>query len=139
MQNVRRLEPILNDTLARLLHRMEGWAKDGAPVHITHAFRAATKDVIQAYAFGEGKMCLDMEDCNAGFFEVMLPQRITHLGTHMYWLAKMMASTPPFIMTKIYPRVGIFALFMEVTTPFFMSSTFSFPFPYPRVGQKTNT
>lgn len=114
MQNVRRLEPTINDALAHLLHRMEGWAKDGQPVQITHAFRAATKDVIQGYAFGEGPRCLDMEDCNAGFFEVMLPQRISHLGTHVYWLASAMANTPPSIMTKLYPRIGIFAMFVQV-------------------------
>ncbi|KAI1814019.1 cytochrome P450 [Poronia punctata] len=113
MQNVRRLEPIINDTVASLLHRMEGWAKDGRPVQISHAFRAATKDIIQAYALGEAQKCLEMEDCNAGFFEVLLPQRVSHLGTHVYWLASMMANTPPWIMTRLYPRIGVFALFMQ--------------------------
>lgn len=69
-QNVRRLEPVINDTLANLFHRMDGWAKAGAPVRMNVAFRAATKDIIQAYAFGEGDKCLDKEDCNTAFFDV---------------------------------------------------------------------
>jgi hypothetical protein len=93
---------------------MEGWAKEGGPVGIPRAFRAATKDVIQAYAFGEGQKCLDMEDCNADFFDIMTPQRICHLGTHVYWLAKIMANLPPSIMTVLYPRIGVFATFMQV-------------------------
>ncbi|KIW66116.1 hypothetical protein PV04_08320 [Phialophora macrospora] len=47
-QNVRRLEPVINDTLAALLHRMDGWAKTGTPIQMSVAFRAATKDIIQA-------------------------------------------------------------------------------------------
>ena len=113
-QNVRRLEPVINSTLADLLWRMDGWAKDSAPVNVNRAFRAATKDVIQGYCFGESEKCLHMEDCNAAFFDVMTPQRIIHLGTHVYWLAKIMASLPPSIMTALIPRVGVFIVFMKV-------------------------
>jgi hypothetical protein len=76
-QNVRRLEPIINDTLASMLHRMDGWAKTGVPTHMNVPFRAATQDIIQAYCFGAvGQKCLDMEDCNEAFFEVLVPQRV---------------------------------------------------------------
>ncbi|KAI0132579.1 cytochrome P450 [Xylariales sp. AK1849] len=112
-QNVRRLEPLVNDTLANLLYRMEGWARDGTPIHMNTPFRAATKDVIQAYCFGEGKKFLDMEDCNAAFFDVMTPQRVSHLGTHVYWLAMFMIKLPPTIMIFLLPRVGAFATFVE--------------------------
>ncbi|KAI1081198.1 cytochrome P450 [Whalleya microplaca] len=112
-QNVRRLEPVINDTLANLYHRMDGWAKAGAPVRMNVAFRAATKDIIQAYAFGgEGRRCLDMEDCDAAFFDILTPSRVAHLGTHVYWLAYSMANMPPGIMTTLYPRVGVFASFV---------------------------
>ncbi|KAI8712413.1 hypothetical protein NCS52_01339400 [Fusarium sp. LHS14.1] len=111
-QNVRRLSPVINDILFNLLRRMEGWAKAGGPVKLNSAYRAATKDVIQAYALGDGEMCLDMEDCNAAFFDVFTPQRVCHLGTHAFWLAYLMANLPPVIMTTLLPRVGVFATFM---------------------------
>ena len=112
--NVRRLEPVINSTLADLLYRMEGWAKDGQPVHMNTVYRAATKDVIQAYAFGGGEKCLDMEDCNAAFFDVMTPQRVVHLGTHVYWLAKLLTNLPVAVMTKLLPRVGVFVRYTQV-------------------------
>ena len=114
-QNVRRLEPVINDTLAALLHRMDGWAKAGTPTQMNRAFRAATKDIIQAYAFGEGsEKCLDMQDCNAAFFDILTPQRVCYLGTYVYWLAVIMANMPPAIMIALIPRVAVFATFMEV-------------------------
>ena len=112
--NVRRLEPVINSTLTNLLRRMKGWAKEGRPVRMNIAFRAATKDVIQAYAFGEGEKCLDMEDCNAAFFDVMTPQRVAHLGTYCHWFVKLMASLPPTLMTVMIPTIGVFARYVEV-------------------------
>ncbi|KAL6365783.1 hypothetical protein LRP88_00358 [Fusarium phalaenopsidis] len=111
-QNVKRLSPVINGILFNLLRRMEGWAKAGQPVKLNSAYRAATKDVIQAYALGDGEMCLDMEDCNTAFFDVFTPQRVCHLGTHAFWLAYLMANLPPVIMTTLLPRVGVFATFM---------------------------
>lgn len=111
-QNVRRLVPVINDTLATLLRRMDGWATVDEPVQMNRALRAATKDVIQEYCFGGGEKCLDMEDCNAAFFDIITPQRICHLGTHIYWLAKLLANLPPSLMTTLMPRVGVFADFM---------------------------
>ena len=55
-----------------------------------------------------------MEDCNAAFFDVMTPQRVCHLGTHVYWLAVILANLPPAIMTTLIPRVALFATFMQV-------------------------
>ncbi|KAI4867321.1 cytochrome P450 [Hypoxylon rubiginosum] len=112
-QNVRRLEPVINDTLANMFYRMDGWAKTGAPVRMNIAFRAATKDIIQAYAFGDGDKCLDMEDCNTTFFDIMEPQPLAHLGTHFFWLASLMAKMPPKVMIALIPKVGAFANFVE--------------------------
>lgn len=114
-QNVRRLEPVINQTLANMLYRMEGWAQAGTPIHMNKVYRAATKDVIQAYAFGDGQRCLDMDDCNAAFFDVITPQRVVHLGTYVYWLAYFMANLPPKLMLAVIPRVGVFAEFMQVS------------------------
>lgn len=114
-QSVRKLEPIINQTLASLLHRMDGWARAGAPVKMNIAFRAATKDIIQAYAFGEGgEKSLETDDCNEDFFEPMRSHRVAHLGTHVFWLAFTMANLPPPIMIALVPRIGIFARFMQV-------------------------
>ncbi|KAI0019377.1 cytochrome P450 [Xylariomycetidae sp. FL0641] len=116
LQNVRRLEPVINDTVANLLYRMEGWAKTGEPVQMNRAFRAATKDIIQAYALGDGQRCLDMEDCNADFFDVFTPQRIAHLGTYAYWLSVAMTNMPVSVIKYIAPKVSVFAKFLDGLT-----------------------
>lgn len=112
--NVRRLEPVINDTLANVLHRMEGWAREGKPVGMNVAFRAATKDVIQAYAFGEAERCLDMEDCNAAFFDIMIPQSSFHMGTHFRSFMLFMSNLPLAVMKLLVPRIAVFAGFMKV-------------------------
>ena len=114
IQNVRRLQPLINQTLADLLKRMDGWARMQQPVDLNLGFRAATTDVVRAYAFGDGQKCLDMDDCNAAFFYVLTPQRVVHLGTYFYSLAVFMANLPPAIMCALLPRVGVFARFVQV-------------------------
>jgi hypothetical protein len=113
-QNVRRLEPVINDTLGNLLYRMEQWGKGQDVVQMNVPFRAATKDIIQSYCFGKGAKFLLMEDCNAKFFDVILPGRINHLGTHIFWLAKLLANLPPWLMIALLPRIGVIAQWMQV-------------------------
>lgn len=128
LQNVRGLvEPVVNDALANLLRRMEGWGREGGdggrPAGMNRAFRAATADIINAYALGATSgghgggarmRCLDMEDCNAAFFDVMIPQRVVHLGNYFEWLAVFMANIPPSVMTILFPRIGVFTAFLMV-------------------------
>ncbi|KAM0543454.1 hypothetical protein ACHAPJ_012318 [Fusarium lateritium] len=120
-QNVMRLVPAINDTLSNLLRRMEDWAKEGRPVTLNPAYRAATKDVIQLYCFGEGEKCLDMDDCNAAFFDVIQPHPIMHMGTYAYWLAKLMADLPPSLMLAFVPRIAVFATFIRASWICFLS------------------
>lgn len=112
--NVRRLEPIINDTLFNLFRRMDGWAREGRPVGFNDPLRAATKDIIEAYAFGDGgPKYLDMEDCNKAFFDVVGPQPISHLATHAVWITKLMQSLPPAVMMRLIPRITTFAEFVQ--------------------------
>ncbi|KAI8963693.1 cytochrome P450 [Daldinia sp. FL1419] len=108
----KRRVPVINDALANLFYRMDGWAKTGEPVRMNVAFRAATKDTIQAYAFGEGDKCLDKEDCNTAFFDIS--DQLAHLGTHFFWLATFLNNLPPKLMTILVPKIGVFADFVEI-------------------------
>ena len=117
MQNVRRLEPIINQTVTDLLHRMDEWAKLEAPVIMNTAYRAATLDIIRAYAFGTGKKCLEMEDCNAAFFDIMTPQRVSHLSEYLYYVVVLMAKLPLRILCLLVPRMSEMETFLEVRDP----------------------
>ena len=114
MQNVRRLEPIIQETFRNLLRRMEDWAQLGMPAPLNMAFKATTKDIITAYALGQVEKCLDMEDLNAPFFNSIAPVRENHIGTYLYYVSKAMQSMPPSLIIRLVPRVTIFVRFMQV-------------------------
>ncbi|KAF1931945.1 cytochrome P450 [Didymella exigua CBS 183.55] len=115
-QNVRRLVPVINDTLAKLLDRMHGWARDGEPVSLNAAYRAATKDIIQAYALGDGERCLDLPDCNAAFFKTLHAERLTHVSAHFHWFPALMARLPVSVITALTPHISVFIQFIEHLT-----------------------
>lgn len=114
-QNVRRLEPYLHTTLQTLLSRMNTWAQEGHPVKLSTPFRAATTDIIRAYAFGGGERFLEMDSMNSQFFDALEPQRVCHLGTYFPWVARLAASLPPATIMWLNPRVGTFAQFLIVS------------------------
>jgi hypothetical protein len=114
-QNIRRLQPVIHETLLNLLGRMENWARVGMPANIHLAYKASTKDIIQAYAFGEGQKCLEMEDMNMNLFAVMEPSPINHLGTHFHWFSKLMLSLPPNVIVKMTPRIAVFVDYIMVS------------------------
>jgi cytochrome P450 len=114
-QNVRRLVPVINDTLANLLDRMEAWARNGTPVALNAAYKAATKDIIQAYALGDGQRCLEMEDLNAPFFEILNTERLSHISVHFHWIPVLMSGLPPWLLIVLNPSISAFVRFVEVT------------------------
>lgn len=114
MQNVRRLQPVIQQTLLNLFGRLEKWARTGVPAPMGVAYKATTKDIIHAYAFGESEKCLEMDDLNEGFFESIAPVSTNHLGTYVPLFIEFMAAMPPQVITKIFPRVAYFVRFMQV-------------------------
>ncbi|KAL1892346.1 hypothetical protein Sste5346_007084 [Sporothrix stenoceras] len=104
-QNVRRLVPVLNERLAAFLGRLEKCADTGEPIRLNPYFQAATKDVIQSYAFGGGQMCLEMDDLNEPFFAVLDSGRLTHISVHFNWFTSNMASLPPKVLTVLQPSI----------------------------------
>lgn len=114
-QNVRRLVPVINETLSNLLDRMEGWGKSESPICMNGVYKAASKDVIQSYALGEGKKCLEMEDCNANFFEVLSPRRGCHFTRHFHALSVLLTKLPVSVITSLDPSIRAFIQFVEVS------------------------
>ncbi|KAM0329276.1 hypothetical protein ACHAQA_004581 [Verticillium albo-atrum] len=112
-QNVRRLTPVINETLFDLIRRIEGSADTGSPFSFNHAFQAATKDVIQNYALGDGVKCLDMEDFNSGLFQVIKPQRVAYIGVHFRAFLALMGLMPPAILKRLSPYLVNFIEFLE--------------------------
>lgn len=104
-QNVRRLVPVINERLAAFLGRLELCGQSDDPVRLNPYFQAATKDVIQSYAFGGGQMCLEMDDLNEPFFAVLDSGRLTHISVHFNWFTSNMAKLPPSVLTVLEPSI----------------------------------
>jgi hypothetical protein len=81
------------------------------------AYKATTKDVIHAYAFGNthDKEFLDMEDMGETFFEIMEPSRNAQLGVYFWWLNPLMAKLPPALLMKLHPSFERFIAYVSVS------------------------
>ncbi|CAK7235054.1 hypothetical protein SBRCBS47491_009159 [Sporothrix bragantina] len=121
-QNVRRLMPLFDETLANLLRRLDEHARAPAsstakgepvPVRLNPYFKATTKDVIQSYAFGGGAMCLDMPDLNEPFFELLDSGRLAPVSVHFHWLTNSMQSLPPALLTRLVPSILAMIVFLD--------------------------
>lgn len=113
-QRVRQLAPIIDRTLSDLFLRLENWNDTAGPFPIGAAYKAATKDVIQAYALGDGDKCLLKDDFNSAFFETMNTGRLNHIAVHVHWLSILLTKLPPSVITTMTPHVLAFIHFIEV-------------------------
>ncbi|KAG4425028.1 hypothetical protein IFR04_001798 [Cadophora malorum] len=108
--NVRKLEPVIQgnvDKLMRRLERLEGTRK---PVNLNVVFGAFTSDIIIEYAFGESQGYLDEEDFNVDFFQMM--DSIHHIGAaakQFGWLLPVVLSIPEWITTRVDKGMAAFA------------------------------
>ncbi|KAI6778383.1 uncharacterized protein J7T54_000501 [Emericellopsis cladophorae] len=112
--NVRKLVPVVNETLEDLHRRFEGWAKEGKPVAMRAPWPAATRDVIAAYAFGGGVKCLQMADCNQPFFQLLNRERAGEVTVHFSWIMTAIIKMPPSIMNKLSPPIPHFQRFIDL-------------------------
>jgi cytochrome P450 len=114
MQNVRRLEPVIQQTLLSLFSRLEKWAQTGVPAPMNVAFKATTQDIISEYAFGPHEKALDMDDLNEGFYNIIAAVRTNHLGTYIPLVIESMSRMPPALIMMIMPRIVWFVRFLQV-------------------------
>ena len=116
MQSIRRLEPIMHDVLTTFFVRMDRWARTSTPAPMFMAFRATTKDIIQAYCFGDGKRSLEAEDLDVDFFSAISPSVLSHVGGYAYYLMLCIQSLPLWMILRLMPKVHTFVCFLEVNT-----------------------
>ncbi|KAH7327506.1 cytochrome P450 [Rhexocercosporidium sp. MPI-PUGE-AT-0058] len=108
--NVRKLEPIIQGNVSKLMHRLERLEETGEPVNLNIIFSAFTSDIIIEYAFGESQHYLDKEDFNQDFFSMM--DSIHHIGAaakQFGWLLPVVLSIPEFITTRVDRGMAAFA------------------------------
>ena len=75
-QSIRRLEPIIQRCLGKILGRLAQNAESGEPMRMNLLYSATTSDIISDYCFGESYNNLDMEDLNEPFFSAFMEAEI---------------------------------------------------------------
>lgn len=113
-----------------MLNRMDGWAREGRPFSLNAAYKVATKDIIQAYALGNGQKCLKMEDLNAPFFDILNTERLSHISVHFYWVPTLMAKLPPWLLVVLKPSIEAFIRFVEVNVLISFSTNYELSFEH---------
>ncbi|KAG4419362.1 hypothetical protein IFR04_007510 [Cadophora malorum] len=116
-QNVRRLEPVLQRTLRKVLGRLEKSAKSGEPINTNLMYSATTSDIISDYCFGESYNNLDKEDFNEPFFSAFHEAgKGYHFACWNPWLVPTVRALPQSIVALFMPKLDVFLdLVKEIT------------------------
>ena len=105
--SVRGVEPFIKNSLGKLLSRMEKASETGERMPLIYVFKAATSDIITAYAFGKSTNFMDLDDYNMPFFQAI---EITFLTSpalmHFPWLGPLMEALPQSITKVLMPGLA---------------------------------
>ncbi|KAH6706484.1 cytochrome P450 [Leptodontidium sp. MPI-SDFR-AT-0119] len=108
-QNVRRLEPVLQRTLKKVLGRLERSSKAGEPVVSNLLYSATTSDIISDYCFGESYNNLDKDDFNEPFFSAFHEAgKGYHFACWNPWLVPTVTALPQWIVSLFMPQLDVF-------------------------------
>jgi len=117
--SVRRVEPIIQGNLNKLLSRLRTYQQSGEPVTISLAYSAFTSDIITEYCFGKSYKYLDAADFNIGFYEAMLA--VHQMGATIKqfgWILTMMMALPDWLTAVLNPGMASFFKFQKVYKAF---------------------
>lgn len=107
--SVRRVEPIIQKNLEKLLIRLRGFQHSCKPIALNTAFTAFTSDVITEYSFGRSYNYLDQEDFNLAFSELMLGvHKMTGILKHVPGIIPLMEALPNRLVTRLNPARNAF-------------------------------
>lgn len=102
--SVRRLEPVIQETLQTLLSRFVACAKTGATMRINTVYQAASIDIITSYAFGVSVDYLKKDDYNVQYFEAAAAgYQMVWWITFTPWLGFLLTSFPESVVCFLMP------------------------------------
>ncbi len=102
--SIRRLEPVVQETIEKLLKRFNMYTKTGDIMPLNLAYKATTNDIIAAYCFGVNVDYLNMDNYNRPFFEAVAAwQGMLWWIVYIPWLGNLMNSIPAPFMDLLMP------------------------------------
>lgn len=113
--SVRRLEPIIENHMHRMLLRMQRSGKYGEVVELHHMFKACASDIITLYAFGDSFHFMDEDDYGRPYFQAGEEfTSMTHVFGAFPWLFTLALSTPGWLIKYLKPKMTEFVDRKEV-------------------------
>lgn len=95
---------------------MHEWGAAGTPASMSLAFKAATKDVVSNYAFGEGASnSLNEADLDIAYFESLPHDPSLFFAQYFHWISVLMTKLPVAVVISLNPPLAVFIKFVEVS------------------------
>lgn len=101
-ESIRKLDPVLQKNLRKLLKRLEERKKTGESFNAMLIYSAFTADIITEYAFGESSDWLEQQDFNAPFYQIMTTVHELHAPAKQFpFLMTMLDTIPEKLLAKM--------------------------------------
>jgi cytochrome P450 len=114
-QSIRRVEPMIQRTLAKVLGRLDQNAKSGIPMKMNILYSATTGDIITEYAFGESSHNLDREDLNEPYFTAFDEAgKGFHFASHVPIFVPIISTIPTRLALFLKPAIEVFLILIKV-------------------------
>ncbi|KAH8654957.1 cytochrome P450 [Tricladium varicosporioides] len=115
-QNVRKLQPAVQERVDLLVNRFTEVAKSSGIVNLEQAFAAFTNDVVMQYCFGQSDHRIEAPNFDPTFYQTSFSAGISNgVMRHMNFLMAFMNSLPISLATKISPEMASFVKLRTVS------------------------
>lgn len=105
--SIRRLEPIMQESMANLLRRMDEAGRKGEVLRMHYVLKACTSDIITKYAFGDSFHFLDQDDYATPYMEATdVFHLFNHAMCHFPIVGTLLAKAPTWAIKTFIPSLG---------------------------------
>ena len=123
--SVRRLEPIIQEHMGKMLVRMQESGNRCEVVELHHMFKACASDIITFYAFGDSFYFMDQPDYGQPYFQAGEAfNSLTHVFGAFPWLLTLVTSAPGWLIKYLNPKMTDFVDRREVSVQRHLSSRY---------------
>jgi hypothetical protein len=107
--SVRRLEPIIQEHMNKMLVRMQKSGEQCEVAELHHMFKACASDIITLYAFGDSFHFMDQPDNGKPYFQAGEAfGSMTHVFGAFPWLLTLVTSAPGWLIKYLNPEMTEF-------------------------------
>ncbi|TVY14448.1 Cyrochrome P450 monooxygenase [Lachnellula arida] len=117
--SVRRLQPVIQERVEKLLSRIKDFRVSGKALTISLAYVSlssgtnSNSDVIASYAFGQTHQRLEQEDFDPAYARAMHEQAATmHFNNQIYWPFALLTSLPHWLALTLAPNISLYTDFV---------------------------